>query len=202
MYPPVDELAARGSHGKRPGPAVHDYPVNRDFTAASPNTIWLTDITEHRIADGTAYRCAIKDVYSNRIVGCAIDERVTAHLAVTGLPSLTNARWRPRGALIVHSDRGGPVPLEGLPGGARGEPADRIGGTGRIGRGQRGDGIVHCVVQKNALDRRRWRTRNELRYAIINWIENTHIRRQRLTRSTHPRAEFELAFTPAAAQSA
>ena len=34
---------------------------------------WLTDITEHRTDEGKLYLCAIKDVYSNRIVGYSID---------------------------------------------------------------------------------------------------------------------------------
>jgi hypothetical protein len=43
--------------------------VERDFTAKAPNQLWLTDITEHPTADGKLYLCAIKDVYSARIVG-------------------------------------------------------------------------------------------------------------------------------------
>src|SRR3954454_24760935 len=39
----------RGKSG-RPGPPVHDDRVNRVFTAAAPNQLWLTDITEHRTA--------------------------------------------------------------------------------------------------------------------------------------------------------
>jgi transposase InsO family protein len=31
--------------------------------------VWLTDITEHRTDEGKLYLCAIKDLYSNRIVG-------------------------------------------------------------------------------------------------------------------------------------
>ena len=63
----------RGKNGKRPGPPVHDDLVNRDFTADEPNQLWLTDITEHRTGEGKLYLCAIKDVYSNRIVGYSID---------------------------------------------------------------------------------------------------------------------------------
>ena len=80
--------------------------MNRDFTAQAPNLVWLTDITEHPTAGGKVYCCATNDVYSNRIVGYAIDERMTAHLAVTALRTAV-ARRRPRGTLIVHSYRGG-----------------------------------------------------------------------------------------------
>ncbi len=39
------------------------------FTATAPNSVWLTDISEHATAEGKLYLCAIKDVHSNRIVG-------------------------------------------------------------------------------------------------------------------------------------
>jgi len=42
----------RAGSGKRPGPAVHDDLVMRNFNAATPNAIWLTDITEHGTGEG------------------------------------------------------------------------------------------------------------------------------------------------------
>ena len=77
----------RKAHGKTPGPAVHDDLVQRVFSAPAPDVVWLTDITEHGTVEGKLYCCAIKDVFSNRIVGYAIDERMTANLAVTALRS-------------------------------------------------------------------------------------------------------------------
>ena len=57
----------------------------------------------------------------------------------------------------------------------------------------------HALLQRNVLDRRRWRTRDELHEAIVFWIEHTYNRRRRqraLGRLTP--VEFELAFTPPA----
>jgi putative transposase len=55
----------------------------------------------------------------------------------------------------------------------------------------------HTLLQKNVLDRCRWRTRAELRYAIIHWIEHTHNRRRRQRRlGKLTPVEFELASTP------
>ena len=62
-------FARRRGLARKAGPAVHDDLVARQFTAASPDRTWLTDITEHPTGDGKLYLCAIKDVYSNRIVG-------------------------------------------------------------------------------------------------------------------------------------
>ena len=99
----------RRGKGGRPGPPVHDDRVNRVFTAAEPNQLWLTDITEHRTAEGKLYLCAVKDVHSNRIVGYSIDSRMKSRLAVTALDNAV-ARRAADGAgvagCIVHSDRG------------------------------------------------------------------------------------------------
>ena len=90
---------------RRPGPSVHDDLVERDFTAGAPNELWLTDLTEHRTDEGKLYLCAIKDVYSNRIVGYSIDSRMKASLAVTALRSAVARRGTVTGC-VVHSDRG------------------------------------------------------------------------------------------------
>jgi len=97
-------FAKKKPYAKRPGPPVHDDLLQRDFTASAPNQVWLTDITEHRTSEGKLYCCAIKDVYSNRIVGYALDDRMKASLAVRALRNAIMTR-RPVGT-IVHSDRG------------------------------------------------------------------------------------------------
>lgn len=185
------------SNGKgRPGPAVHDDLVERNFTADHPDQIWLTDITEHPTAEGKIYCCAIKDVFSNRIVGYSIDDRMTAQLAVSALRSAI-ARRQPASTVVVHSDRGSQFRARAF----RAVLAAN-GLTGSMGRvASAGDNAAmesfFSLLQKNVLDRRRWRTRNELRYAIVRWIEHTYNRRRRqrgLGRLTP--VEFELAFSP------
>lgn len=99
--------------GKRPrrgksakaGPPVHDDLVNRNFTADRPNTLWLSDISEHRTSEGKLYICAVKDMYSGRIVGYSIDSRMKARLAVTALNNAVARRGEVAGC-IVHTDRG------------------------------------------------------------------------------------------------
>ena len=54
------------------------------------------------------------------------------------------------------------------------------------------------LLQKNVLDRQRWSSREELRLAIVNWIERTYHRRRRqrgLGKLTP--VEFELLFEAA-----
>lgn len=100
--------ARKRGKSRRPGPPVHDDLVKRDFTSDRPNRLWLTDITEHPTREGKLYLCAVKDAWSRRILGYAIDDRITSHLAVDAL-RMAVAR---RGGLhvtagcVVHRDRG------------------------------------------------------------------------------------------------
>jgi transposase InsO family protein len=184
----------RKGAGKRPGPAVHDDLVQRNFTAPAPDLVWLTDITEHRTAEGKLYACAIKDVCSNRIVGYATSERMTADLATSALRQAV-ARRQPTGTVVVHSDRGGQFRSRAFRAVLK---ANKL--TGSMGRvSSAGDNAAmesfYSLLQKNVLDRRSWRTRSELAYAIVVWIEHTYNRRRRqrgLGKLTP--AEFELAF--------
>ncbi|BCT74214.1 hypothetical protein SCMU_00560 [Sinomonas cyclohexanicum] len=86
----------------RPGPPVHDDHVRREFTAEAVDTLWLTDITEHRTGEGKLYLCAVKDACSNRIVGYSMDSRMESSLAVAALRMAVHQRG-PVGT-IVHSD--------------------------------------------------------------------------------------------------
>ena len=187
----------KGRHGKRPGPAVHDDLVQRQFHASRPDAIWLTDITEHPTSEGKLYCCAIKDVFSNRIVGYALGERMTAQLA-TGALRTAIARRQPTGTVVVHSDRGGQFRSRTFR--AVLTSAGLIGSMGRVASA--GDNAAmesfFALLQRNVLNRRRWRTRSELAYAVTFWIEHTYNRRrrQRSLGKLTP-VEFELAFAPA-----
>jgi transposase InsO family protein len=166
---------------RRPGPAVHDDLVARQFTAEGPDRIWLTDITEHPTAEGKLYLCAIKDVYSNRIVGYSMGSRMTAGLAVSALRNAIMLR-SPAGTVVVHSDRGSQFRSAAYVRTLRSN-----GLTGSMGRvGACGDNAAmesfFALLQKNVLDRQRWHTRDQLRLAIVTWIERTYHRRRRQRR--------------------
>lgn len=173
-----------------PGPAVHDdlcAVVDEEgrtrhvFAADAPNQLWLTDITEHKTAEGKLYLCAIKDVYSNRIVGYSIDARMKSRLAVQALENAVRMRGDIVGC-IVHSDRGSQFRSRKM---LRALSRHRmIGSMGRVGSS--GDNAAmesfFALLQKNVLDRRSWTTREQLRIAIVTWIERTYHRRRRQPR--------------------
>lgn len=84
---------------------MHDDLVQREFIATSPNQYWPTDITEHWTKERKLHLCAIKDVWSNEVVGYAIDDSIKASLAVRALENAVMQRGRPEG-VVVHPDRG------------------------------------------------------------------------------------------------
>ena len=79
--------------------------VNRNFSAPTPNTLWLTDITEHKTREGTLYCCVVLDQFSRRVVGWAIDRRNEATLVNDALIMAARSRVTSP-ATILHSDHG------------------------------------------------------------------------------------------------
>lgn len=77
-----------------------------------------------------------------------------------------------------------------------------VGSMGRVGAA--GDNAAmesfFALLQKNVLNRRSWTTRDELRIAIVTWIERTYHRRRRQSRLGRlTPVEFEVIMdTPAA----
>jgi putative transposase len=187
------------SKASKPGTPAHDDLVKREFTAAGPDELWLTDITEHWTREGKLYLCAIKDVWSNRIVGYSIDSRMKARLAVNAIDNAAARRGGDVAGCILHSDRGSQF---------RSRKAQRalvrhgmVGSMGQVGSA--GDNAAmesfFSLLQKNVLDRRTWTTREELRIEIVTWIERTYHRRRRQPRLGRlTPIEYETIMTPAA----
>ena len=80
--------------------------VGRDFTTASINKLWVSDITYIWTWEGWLYLAAVMDVHNREIVGWALRDRLTKELVVESLQKGLRART-PQAGLIFHSDRGG-----------------------------------------------------------------------------------------------
>ena len=108
----------------------------------------------------------------------------------------TVARRELAGVVVVHSDRGSQFRARSFR--AVLTAAGLQGSMGRVASA--GDNAAmeswNALLQKNVLNRRRWRTREELHQAIVFWTEHTYNRRrrQRALGKLTP-VEFELAFT-------
>ena len=129
-----------------------------------------------------------------------------SRIAVAALDNAV-ARRRAEGAdvagCVLHTDRGSQ--FRSRKARPRPEPLAMVGSMGRVGAA--GDNAAmesfFSLLQKNVLDRRSWATREELRIAIVTWIEKTYHRRRRqdsLGRLTP--IEYELIMTTPATQAA
>ena len=88
----------------------HEHPIapNRlrnQPPPGGPNQVWVADITYIACAGSTVYLAAILDLYSRRVVGWAISERIDASLVLAAWQRALHHR-QPADGLIVHSDRG------------------------------------------------------------------------------------------------
>jgi putative transposase len=79
--------------------------VNRDFTADAPDRLWTGDITYIWTNQGWLYLAVVLDVFSRRIVGWSMNQRMTDDLVVAAFKNAL-ARRRPAQGLIFHTDRG------------------------------------------------------------------------------------------------
>ena len=79
--------------------------LDRKFSAAARNQIWLADITYIETGQGWLYLAAVIDLYSRRIVGWAMADHLRAELPLAAL-RMAIKQQRPGAGLIHHSDRG------------------------------------------------------------------------------------------------
>lgn len=79
--------------------------LDQDFTATAPDQKWGVDISYIWTAEGWLYLAVVLDLFSRRIVGWQLSDRMQRGLAMTALQRAINLRRPPRG-LIHHSDRG------------------------------------------------------------------------------------------------
>ena len=128
-------------------------------------------------SEGKLYCCAIKDVFSNRIVGYSIADRMTSKLAVDALTNAVRRRGDVAGC-ILHADRGSQFRSRKM--GLALSRHSMIGSMGRVASA--GDNAAMesfwALLQKNVLNRQTWTTRADLRLAIVTWIERTYHHRR------------------------
>lgn len=88
----------------------HDEPIapNRLAQApkaTAPNQLWVSDITYIQTQEGWLYLAAILDLYSRKIVGWAMSERIDTDLVLKAL-AMALLHRNPPAQLLCHSDRG------------------------------------------------------------------------------------------------
>lgn len=79
--------------------------LQRNFSAARPNQIWVTDVTFIPTREGWLYLAIMLDCYSRKVVGWAMSSRNNNDLVICALKMAIEHR-QPAPGLIHHSDRG------------------------------------------------------------------------------------------------
>jgi putative transposase len=79
--------------------------LKQDFGAEGPNERWVADITYVWTQEGWLYVAAILDLFSRKIVGLSMNERMTTDLISNALKQAITHR-KPKKGLIHHSDKG------------------------------------------------------------------------------------------------
>jgi putative transposase len=153
-----------------PGVRVASDLVARDFNSTAPNQLWVADVKYVPSWQGWLYLGAVLDCFSRRVVGWSMRADLEAELVVDAL-EMAVARRRPRPGLVHHSDQGSQyVSLR------FGERCREAGI--RLSMGSKGDAYDNAVaesffasLEKDLLRRRSFRTRQEARTAVFDYIE-------------------------------
>ena len=95
---------------KRTTDSEHSWPVapniiDQDFAADRPNQKWGVDISYVWTREGWIYLAVVIDLFSRRVVGWSVGDRLHRRLAIAALQTALTMRRPPEG-LIHHSDRG------------------------------------------------------------------------------------------------
>jgi putative transposase len=153
-----------------PGVRVADDLVGRDFNPPAPDRLWASDIKYVSTWEGTLYLASVIDCFSRKIVGWSMRADMQAELVVDAL-EMAIERRQPAGQLVHHSDQGSQyVAL------IFGQKLRKAGIAQSMGsKGDCYDNAVcesfHATLEKELLRSRSFKTRQEARTAIFDWIE-------------------------------
>ncbi len=155
--------------------------VDRQFTAAGPDRLWVADITYIPTWAGFLYLAIVLDVWSRRVVGWAMETHLRTELVMSAL-NMALAQRRPD-AVIHHSDRGCQYTSYAF--GKRCQEAGvmpSVGSTGDAYDNSMAESFF-ATLEREVLNRRRFQSQAEARMAIFQWLEgwyNPHRRHSAL----------------------
>lgn len=76
-----------------------------NFSAKTPNQVWVSNITYFRVCNRTRYICVIIDLFSRKVIGYKISQKQRTQLITTTFKIAYKSR-QPERSLVFHSDRG------------------------------------------------------------------------------------------------
>ena len=171
--------------------------VERVFSAAAPNRLWLADLTYVWTVRGFCYTAFIVDAYSRRIVGWRVASTLRTDLALDALEMAIWARGSSLPGLVHHSDRG--VQYLALRYTERLAEAEAVNSVG-----SKGDSYDNALAEsvnslyKGELIARRgpWRSVEQVELATAEWVDWWNRERIHGACGGIPPAEFEAAYAP------
>jgi putative transposase len=147
--------------------------VNRDFSAARPDQLWVCDLTYIRTWVGFAYLALVIDVFSRRIVGWALAGHMRTELPLEALELAVWTRQQARlDGLVQHTDAGSQYLAIRY--------ADALSAAGAVASvGTVGDSYDNALAEstigqlKAELVHRRgpWRTIEQLEFALFEYLD-------------------------------
>lgn len=153
------------SQRERPAPDL----VDRDFSVAEPNRLWVGDITYVPSANGFIYLAVVVDAFSRRVVGWSMANHLRTTLVLNAFDMAVTQR-RP-GAVIFHSDQGCQYTSY-----AFGKRCREAGV--RPSMGSVGDAYDNALCESffaslecELIDQRRFQSQAEARMAVFSYIE-------------------------------
>jgi putative transposase len=198
----MSELGLEGRR-KRPFRATtdskHNLPIaenvlDRKFGVDSPDVAWVTDITYVWTAEGWLYLAAILDLFSRRVVGIAMSERIDRELVLEALRVAVGRRV-PNAGLLHHSDQGSQYAS-----GDYQQALEELGVVCSMSRkGNCWDNAVaesfFATLKTECIYRRRFATKAEARETIFDFVEVFYNRcRRHSTIGYMTPTEFEMKF--------
>lgn len=151
--------------------------VKRQFRASGPNQLWVADMTYVPTWTGFLYLAVVIDVWSRRVVGWSMGERMTADLLLSALNMALTQR-KPQD-VIHHSDQGSQYTSL-----AFGERCRQMGV--RPSMGTVGDAYDNAMAESffasleaELIERHSFESKAQARMAVFTWIEGWYNPRRR-----------------------
>jgi putative transposase len=151
--------------------------VKRQFRASGPNQLWVADMTYVPTWTGFLYLAVVIDVWSRRVVGWSMGERMTADLVLSALNMALTQR-KPQD-VIHHSDQGSQYTSL-----AFGERCRQMGV--RPSMGTVGDAYDNAMAESffasleaELIERHSFESKAQARMAVFTWIEGWYNPRRR-----------------------
>ena len=163
----------------RPAPDL----VDRQFTTAGPNQLWVADITYVPTWAGFLYLAVVLDAWSRRVIGWAMEAHLRTELVLAAL-DMAVAQRRPTD-VIHHSDQG--CQYTSVAFGKRCREAGVRPSMGSVGDAY--DNAMcesfFATLECELLDRQRFRTQADARLAVFDFIEGWYNPRRRHSALEH-----------------